>query len=71
MQNDIYYLLQWSSPNVPEVQFKEVRTLKSAKDTANVLAQAGNTNISLYEVVRDYRLVPTSDWFDKSAGPRK
>ena len=71
MQNDIYYLLQWSSPNVPKVQFMEVRTLKTAKDNANRLAKAGNTNISLYEVVRDYRLVPTSDWFDKSAGPRK
>ena len=72
MKSEICYRLEWTSVNAPhENLFEEFLTLKTAKDNANRLAKAGNTNISLYEVRKCAFLIPTSDWFDKSIGPRK
>ena len=72
MREEICYRLEWASVNVPhENLFEEFHALKTAKDYANHLAKAGNTNILLYEVRKSFNLVPTSDWFDKGIGPRK
>jgi hypothetical protein len=71
MREEICYRLEWTSVNVPhENLFEEFHTLKTAKDNANRLATAGNKNISLYEVRKSFNIIPTSDWFDKSIGPR-
>ena len=71
MKEEICYRLEWTSVNVPhENRFDVFYTLKTAKDYANRLAKAGNKNISLYEVRKSFNLIPISDWFDKSIGPR-
>ena len=65
MNETISYVVGWEDPLNGGHYFNEERTLRGAKDYANELSKNGCKNITMYEAVKTYRVIPTADWYRK------